>query len=269
MNSRRCSVGVPFCSQARFHAAGGGAPGTPPRCVSNCSTVTVSYCLFILPFNSGNTSAILVSQRNLPSSINMAVSVAVIDLVSEPIWNTSLVVTGAGSPHLRTPTAVRPQILPSFTTTTASAGRSCFLRMTSSAWVISLDAVGAADKVTTQTVKAETSRMLNRISFFMVLFKVSQQCFQFLAARFQTFPHGEAVQPVDSPVNQDDNQCRNYPDNHCQKACISRVPSRVADGNSQSRCKRQQIPPKNIFQEPNLVVDLKQRTFNASFQGII
>src|ERR1051326_1191718 len=85
MNSLRCCVGVPSCCHAFDHAAGGGSPGTPPRCLSNCSTVTVSYCLSIFPFNSGKTSAMVESQRSFPSSINIAVNVAVMDFVQEPI----------------------------------------------------------------------------------------------------------------------------------------------------------------------------------------
>src|SRR5664279_5043170 len=100
--------------------------------------------------------------------MKIAASVAVMDLVQEPMWNTSLVVTGVASPHLRIPTATRSQIRPSFTTTTASAGRSCLLRMASRAGVISAGVVGAADAVTTQTSKAETGRMPNRILFFIV-----------------------------------------------------------------------------------------------------
>src|SRR5262245_43405225 len=96
MNWRRCSCGVPCFDRAFVHAAGGGLPGTPPRWVSNCSTVTLSYCASILSFKSGKTSAIVEFHRNLPSSMNIAVKVAVIDFVHEPIWNWSSIVTGVG-----------------------------------------------------------------------------------------------------------------------------------------------------------------------------
>src|SRR6266436_796848 len=58
----------------------------------------------------------------------------------------SLVVTLVGSPRFRTPVAARSQIFPSLTTTTASAGKSCFLRRASRIWLV-LDggeATGAA-----------------------------------------------------------------------------------------------------------------------------
>src|SRR5438874_2017770 len=58
----------------------------------------------------------------------------------------SLVVTLVGSPRFRTPVAARSQIFPSLTTTTASAGKSCFLRTASTSWLV-LDggeAAGAA-----------------------------------------------------------------------------------------------------------------------------
>ena len=84
------------------------------------------------------------------------------DLVQEPMWNMSFVVTGVDSPHLRTPTAARSQIRPSLTTTTASAGRSCFLRMTSSDWAVSAGVDGAAVRVRKQAVEADTSRTPKR-----------------------------------------------------------------------------------------------------------
>src|SRR5262249_41924774 len=87
-------------------------------------------------------------------SMNMAVNVAVIDFVQEPMWNLSSIVTGVGSPCLRTPTAARSQIFPSFTTATASAGRSCFLRMGSNMRAVSPDGVPA--KVF-DSIKAEAS----------------------------------------------------------------------------------------------------------------
>ena len=90
-------TGPPDSSRSLFpRPTLGGFPGTPPRCVSNCSTVTSSYRLSIFPFNSGKTSAMVVSQRSFPSSMNIAASVAVMDLVQEPIWNWSLVVTRVG-----------------------------------------------------------------------------------------------------------------------------------------------------------------------------
>src|SRR5580698_1760479 len=99
----------------------------------------------------------------------MPASVAVMDLVQEPMWKTSLVVMGVGSPVFRAPTATRSHTTPSFTTTTARAGRLYFLRMVSMAWGGSSDAGGGPDDRVDGPVAAkvmaiamaETTRMLN------------------------------------------------------------------------------------------------------------
>jgi len=81
----------------------------------------------------------VVSQRSVPSSIKSAASVAVMAFVHDPMWNRSLVVTGVESPTFRTPAAARSRIRPSFTTTTASAGRAYRLRIVSTTWSVSAD----------------------------------------------------------------------------------------------------------------------------------
>ena len=106
--------------QAASQASLGGLPGIPPRWVSNCSRVTFAYRAFILPLSSGKTSPMVVSQRSLPSSMRVAASVAVMDLVQEPMWNRSLLLTSVESPALRTPAAARSQISPFLATTIAS-----------------------------------------------------------------------------------------------------------------------------------------------------
>ncbi len=66
----------------------------------------------------------MVFQRSLPSSTSMPASSAVIALVSEPMWNLSLTVTGVSVPSRLVPTAPAATILPFFTTAAATAGNS-------------------------------------------------------------------------------------------------------------------------------------------------
>src|SRR5579884_12984 len=87
----------------------------------------------------------------------MAMTVAVMDLVQEPRWNWSSMVTGSGLPYLRTPTAPSATVRSLVTMAPASAGRSYFCRIGSSSALRSCGVFALKSSFSTLTVPQDKS----------------------------------------------------------------------------------------------------------------
>lgn len=130
-NRSRCSVGVPRRWSASVHDATGGVRGAPPRCRSNCSSVTPDHSEWS-DVSFWNVCPIVESHRNTPSSTSIAATAAVIDLVHDASSHLSVRVTRSRLPTRRRPLAPNATISPSATAAAASAGNRWPRRMRSS-----------------------------------------------------------------------------------------------------------------------------------------
>src|ERR1041384_8124282 len=86
----RASVGVPVNAHNRPQSPSASRPlGAPALFVKSCSSVTPLHAGSIVAARSGNDSPTVVVHDNLPCSTSSATSVAVIDLVQDPICHLS------------------------------------------------------------------------------------------------------------------------------------------------------------------------------------
>jgi hypothetical protein len=85
-----------------------------------------------------------------------------------------------------------------------------------------------------------------------------QQRLKLLPAWFQTLPHGELVQPVNTPADQSTDQRKSRQPYDYSQPGKTRLPDYRKNESTQANLDRQQIPPKDVSQQPNLVVHLNQ-----------
>ena len=102
----------------------------PDEFVSRSSSRTVRYCGSI--GTAGKLSARVVAQPIFPSSTRIAATVAVIDLVSDPMCHWSSPSIGSAWPSARTPTKPDSKTVAGPKLAAASAGRRWLPRMSSS-----------------------------------------------------------------------------------------------------------------------------------------
>src|ERR1700690_2528718 len=93
--------------------------------------------------------------------------------------------------------------------------------------------------------------------------KAAQQRLEFLAAWFQGLPHGILVQLVNAPAKQStDQRVTRQSEDHGQPG-MAQLPNHRANKGAQANLDRQQIPPKDVSQQPNLLVNLNGWPFDA------
>ena len=108
-------------------------------------------------------------------------------------------------------------------------------------------------------------------------FQFVQQFFQFLPARLQSFFHGELVQPINSkhrsPRQSPEQKQHFKQQNKIFAAPATARPARHSPHSSKKQHYRhknwQQIPPENIFQQPDLMADFRERSGRAIFQRAV
>lgn len=99
--------------------------------------------------------------------------------------------------------------------------------------------------------------------------QTGEQCLQLVAARFKRFLHCLLVEQIDAPEDQRTEESHYGDQQHCADARIAELPGDPNQKRDHAGNEWQQVPPEDVLQHPDLVIDLNQRGQNARLQEIV
>ena len=108
---------------------------------------------------------------------------------------------------------------------------------------------------------------VDEASLRSIAFKIPQQSLQLIPPRNECLRYGTLVEFVNAPEGQAANQRKNAEYGLSQRARVTFLPGYRPQKCDHADGGREQVPPENIFQQPDLMIHLSQVCLKANLQG--